>query len=82
MIAPANPPVADATMTDKLVAMNKALPRPHPARKPTILLIEPDEPASAVNTTISESPQTRIRFGPIRLEIAATMSIATAVTTR
>ena len=36
MIAPAKPPLAEPTMTASEVAMNSALPRPQPARKPTI----------------------------------------------
>ena len=56
MIAPANPPLAEATMTAREVAMNSALPTPQPARNSMISRIEPDEPASAENATISTSP--------------------------
>ena len=38
-MAPANPPLADATMTAREVAMNSALPMPQPARKPMIALM-------------------------------------------
>lgn len=69
-------------MTARLVAMNRALPRPQPARKPTMPPIEPEAPASAENTTISTRPMTSVRLAPIRLETHPTTSIATAVTTR
>ncbi len=82
MIAPAKPPLAEATMTARLVAMNSALPRPQPARKPTIPPIESEAPASAANTTMITRPTTSVRLAPIRLETAPTTSIATAVTTR
>ena len=57
MIAPATPPLAAPTITDSAVAMKSALPRPQPARKPTICATLPDAPASAVNTTTSASPR-------------------------
>ena len=82
MIAPEKPPVADATMTARLVAMNIALPSPQPARKPTMPLTEPAVPASAAKTTMMIRPKTRVRLAPIRLEIQPTTSIITAVTTR
>src|SRR5258705_7745849 len=81
-IAPANPPLAEATMTARLVATNNALPSPQPARNPTIPPIEFDVPTRAGNTTITKSPTTKVRFAPIRLETQPTTSIATAVTTR
>ncbi|MCW2140055.1 hypothetical protein BXY51_004619 [Actinoplanes cyaneus] len=49
--------------------MNSALPRPQPARKPTMPLIEPDRPASAAKTTISESPAISVGLAPMRLAI-------------
>ncbi len=55
-IAPAKPPLAEPTMTASEVAMNSALPRPQPARKPTMPSMLPDVPASAENTTIRTSP--------------------------
>jgi len=82
MIAPAKPPDAEATMTARLVAMNRALPSPQPARKPTIPAMLSDIPAAAAKTTMSTSPATRVRLGPMRDEIAPTKIIATAVTTR
>ena len=82
MIAPAKPLVADATMTARLVAMNNALPRPQPARKPTIWPTVSEVPARAANTTMTARPITRVRLAPIRLDTQPTTSIATAVTTR
>ncbi len=82
MIAPAKPPLAEATMTARLVAMNRALPRPQPARKPTMPPIEFDVPASAANTTMRTSPTSKVRLAPMRLDTQPTTSIATAVTTR
>jgi hypothetical protein len=35
-MAPAKPPLADATITASEVAMNSALPTPQPARNPMI----------------------------------------------
>src|SRR5580693_8948879 len=81
-IAPANPPLADATMTASEVAMNRAFPTPQPARNPMISLIEPDEPASAAKATIRMSPQISVHLAPIRLDTQLVISIATAVTTR
>ncbi len=82
MIAPANPPVAELTMTASEVAMNSALPRPQPARKPTMPPIEFDDPARAAKTTMSTRPVISVRFAPIRLDTQPVTSIATAVTTR
>ena len=62
--------------------MNSALPRPQPARKPTMPSIEPDSPASAAKTTISASPATSVRLAPIRLDTQPVPSMATAVTSR
>ncbi len=81
-MAPAKPPVADATMTARLVAMNIALPSPQPARKPTMPLIEPERPARAEKTTIRERPAMRVGLAPIRLATQPVKSIATAVTSR
>ena len=81
-MAPANPPDAEATITAREVAMNSALPRPQPARKPTMPLIEPDIPAKAENTTMIARPVTRVRLAPRRLDTQFVPSIATAVTTR
>ena len=82
MIAPPNPPEAELTMTDSDVAMNSALPRPQPARKPTMPPMLPEAPASAANTTISTRPAISVRLAPIRLDTQPVTSIATAVTTR
>jgi len=62
--------------------MNSALPMPQPARKPMMSLIEPDDPASPANTTISTRPQISVHLAPILLDTQLVMSIATAVTTR
>jgi hypothetical protein len=56
MIAPETPPDAEPMMTASAVAMKSALPRPQPARKPTISPIDPDAPASALKTTTSARP--------------------------
>src|SRR5690242_1580211 len=82
MIAPEKPPAADATITARLVAMKRALPRPHPARKPTMPAMLPDIPASAENTTMRARPTTRVRLEPKRDDTAPTTIMATAVTTR
>ena len=68
MIAPAKPPDAEATIVARLVAMNSALPRPQPARKPTMPPMEPDRPASAAKTTMMISPAMSVFFAPRRLE--------------
>jgi hypothetical protein len=62
--------------------MNRELPRPHPARKPTMPLIESDVPARAENTTIIARPVTRVRLAPSRLDTQFVTNIANAVTTR
>ena len=82
MIAPANPPLAEATITASEVAMNSALPRPQPARKPTIWLMPPELPASALKITMRTRPATRVRLAPIRVDTQPVTSMATAVTTR
>jgi hypothetical protein len=81
-MAPANPPEAEATMTASDVAMNSALPRPQPARNPTIWSTVSDIPASAEKTTMTASPLIRVRLAPIRLDTQLVPSIAIAVTTR
>ncbi len=81
-IAPAKPPLAEPTMTASEVAMNSALPRPQPARKPTMPSMLPDVPASAENTTIRISPLISVHLAPIRLDTQPVTSIITAVTTR
>ena len=62
------------------VAMNSALPRPQPARKPTIAPMVSEEPASAENTMIRTRPHSSVRFAPIRLETTPVISIATPIT--
>ena len=69
-------------MTASEVAMNSALPRPQPARKPTMPPIVSDGPARPANTTIRTSPAIRVRLAPMRLDTQPVTSIATAVTTR
>jgi hypothetical protein len=81
-MAPAKPPLAEATMTASEVAMNSALPTPQPARKPMIALMLGEAPASALNTTITISPAISVFLAPSLLETQLVISIATAVTTR
>ena len=80
MIAFATPPLAAPTMVASAVAMNRALPRPQPARKPTIWPMVFDAPARAANTTIRASPACMVRFDPTRLEITPVTSMVTPVT--
>ena len=81
-IAPANPPLAEATMTASEVAMNSALPTPQPARKPMMAPMDGDAPAAALNTTIRARPAISVFLAPIRLDTQLVISMATAVTTR
>ena len=81
-IAPAKPPLAEATITARDVAINSALPTPQPARKPMMAPIDGDAPASALNMTIRVSPAISVRLAPSRLDTQLVISIATAVTTR
>ena len=70
-------------MTASEVAMNSALPRPQPARKPTMPPIESEAARrGAENTTMSARPAISVRLAPIRLDTQPVTSIATAVTTR
>lgn len=71
VFAPANPPLAEATMTASDVAMNSAFPTPQPARNPMMSPMDPDEPAAAANVTISTSPAISVHWAPIRLDTAA-----------
>src|SRR6185437_180783 len=81
-MAPAKPPLAEATMTASEVAMNSAFPTPQPARKPMMVPIEFDDPASPAKATMSTRPAISVHLAPIRLDTQLVMSIATAVTTR
>ena len=81
-IAPANPPLEEATITASEVAMNSALPSPQPARKPTIWLIVLELAAASENATMRTRPTISVRLAPIRLDTQPVTSIATAVTTR
>ena len=81
-MAPAKPPLADATMTASEVAMNSAFPTPQPARNPMMSPSEPEAPASPAKTTIRISPAISVRLAPILLDTQLVISIATAVTTR
>jgi hypothetical protein len=81
-IAPAMPPEAEPTMTARDVAMNSALPRPQPARNPTISLMPPLAPAMPAKITMRMRPVTSVRLAPIRLDTQPVTSIITAVTTR
>ncbi len=80
MIACAVEPRADITMVASAVAMNSALPRPQPARKPTIWPMVLDDPASAENTMIRASPESSVFLAPIRVETTPVISIATPMT--
>ena len=82
MIAPENPPDAAPMITASEVAMNSALPRPHPARNPMIPWMVSEDPASALKATIRTSPAMSVRLPPIRLDTHPVNSMATAVTTR
>ena len=68
MIAPPMPPLAEPMITASAVAMNSALPRPQPARKPTISGMLPDAPASALNAITRTRPASSVLRGPMRLE--------------
>ena len=80
MIAWATEPRAAETMVASAVAMNRALPSPQPARKPTIWPTVLDIPARAEKTMISTSPEISVRFAPMRLETKPVISIATPIT--
>ena len=80
MIACFTEPLDAVTMVASAVAMNSALPRPQPARKPTIAPIVLDDPARAENAMISTRPDSSVRLAPIRLETNPVISIATPVT--
>ena len=82
MMAPENPPEAAPMITASEVAMNRALPSPHPARKSMISAMLCEAPAAALKATIRMRPATRVRLPPIRLDTQPVTSIATAVTTR
>ena len=74
------PPREAATITDRAVATNSALPRPQPARKPITAWTLPDMPARPAKTMITTRPDSRVRFGPIRLDTTPVTSIATPMT--
>ena len=80
IIACAVEPRADTTIVASAVAMKSALPRPQPARKPTMPPTESDEPASAEKMMIRTSPRSSVRLAPIRLETTPVMSMATPIT--
>jgi hypothetical protein len=62
-------------ITDSAVAMNSALPRPQPARRPTIAPMLFDAPASALKMTTSARPPRSVRLAPMRLATALVTSI-------
>ena len=64
MTAWAVEPRAEMTIVARAVAMKRALPKPQPARKPTMAPIESDAPASAEKTMIRASPTSRVRLAP------------------
>ena len=80
MMACATEPLAADTMVASAVAMNSALPRPQPARKPTIAPMLCEEPARAEKAMISTRPASSVRLAPMRLETQPVISIATPVT--
>ena len=82
MMALSTPPDAAPTIVASAVEMNKALPTPQPARKPTIMFTELDAPAAAANATISASPISRVGLAPIRLATTLVKHIARPVISR
>ena len=64
MIAPALGPVVAPTIAASAVEMNRALPKPQPARSPMICSTLPAPAASAANSTTSSSPISRVRLTP------------------
>ena len=82
MMAADEPPDAAPTIVASAVEMNRALPRPQPARKPMMASTLPDRAHSSANTTMSPRPISSVAFVPIREEIQLVKSIATPVTTR
>ncbi len=80
MIACATEPLAADTIVARAVAMNSALPRPQPARKPTMAPMLFDDPARAEKMMISTRPVSSVRLAPIRLETTPVISIAMPVT--
>ena len=80
MIACATEPRAEFTMVASAVAMNKALPRPHSARQPTMPITVSDMPARPAPAMMTTRPSSSVRFGPIRLATTPVISIATPMT--
>ena len=76
MIACPVEPFEAITIVASAVATNSALPSPQPARNATMALTESDAPASAANTMISTSPESRVRLAPMRLDTTPVTSIA------
>ena len=68
MIACASEPFDALTMVDSAVAMNSALPRPQPARKPITAPTLPDEPARAADDDDQREPAEKraLRSDPAR----------------
>ncbi len=80
MIAWATEPLAETTMVERAVAMKSALPRPQPARKPTMAPTVSEAPARAEKTMISTSPRSSVRLAPMREDTTPVISIATPMT--
>ena len=80
MIACATDPRAELTMVASAVAMNKALPRPHSARQPTMPITVSDMPASPAPAMMTTRPSSSVRLGPIRLATTPVTSMATPIT--
>jgi hypothetical protein len=71
--APATPPAAEPTITDRAVAMKSAFPRPQPARRPTIAPMLFEAPAAALKAMMR--PATSVRLAPMRLATTLETSI-------
>ena len=80
MIACATEPRAELTMVARAVAMNRALPRPHSARQPTMPITVSDIPASPAPAMMMTSPSSSVRLGPIRLDTTPVISMASPIT--
>jgi hypothetical protein len=82
MMAEAVPPDAAPTIVARAVEMNRALPRPQPARNPMISHTSPLVAASRANRTISARPIIRVFFAPSRLDTQLVKNMAMPVTAR
>jgi hypothetical protein len=69
-------------MVASAVEMNRAFPRPQPARKPMIMPTLPEAPARAAKITIRASPISRVFLAPSRLETKLVKNMARPVIAR